>query len=690
MRLTLRTLLAYLDDTLDPGEIREIGQKVAESDAAQELIARIKQVTRRRRLTTPPATGPNARFDANSVSEYLDSVLPSDQVSEVEKTCLESDVHLAEIAACHQILTLVLGEPALVPPTAHQRMYALAQGREAAPRKARAPVVAPPAHEGDGSEADEKLLLGMAPLGRGKAPPWLVPAAAGALVLALGVALWMAMPGKTDRRTAPTTSPFDAIVDANAGDPNRDKRPAEQPVEELSRPPRLEQPVAAPNGTAAVTPPVAGKIPKPSSERRVIGKADLVPGLPSMLLQRTDDKGTWRRLRPEISPISSGDLLLAPPGFRSEVRLDNKVQILLWGNVEEQLRIGPLQESALTLHAVPSDLAGALDVDFTLDRGRVVVGNPRREPARVRTRFHEETWDLTLQPDAEIGLELIGRDGGFETGDGPLASLLLIVLRGNVQLRLGYHHYTLQAPPGPALFTWNNRGPGAQGPHVLETMLPAWGKNLPASWQWERLTPAEQKAQLQAFENMQLSLNEFSSRLTDKAAINVKLVEDLTTSSRPAARVLAVRCLGATDALHELLDALADEKHPEVSEEAVTALRHWLGRRDGQDKLLRTALAEKRYTTSQSEILLQLLHTFTGDHLAKRQTYEVLIEYLRDDKPAVRRLAFWHLYRLVPEARKTPQLYDPGQGVQQRQDAYDQWKRLLADGKLPPRTQPPR
>ena len=30
MRLTLRTLLAYLDDTLEPSETKMIGQKVAE------------------------------------------------------------------------------------------------------------------------------------------------------------------------------------------------------------------------------------------------------------------------------------------------------------------------------------------------------------------------------------------------------------------------------------------------------------------------------------------------------------------------------------------------------------------------------------------------------------------------------------------------------------------------------------
>src|SRR5438874_12906814 len=129
VRLTLRPLLAYLDDTLEAGEIKQIGQKVAESDAAQELVARIKQVTRRRRLTVPPDTGPDQAFDANRVAAYLDNDLSAEEVAELEKLCLDSDVHLAEAAACHQILTLVLGEPALIPPTARRRMYGLIQGR---------------------------------------------------------------------------------------------------------------------------------------------------------------------------------------------------------------------------------------------------------------------------------------------------------------------------------------------------------------------------------------------------------------------------------------------------------------------------------------------------------------------------------------------------------------------------------
>ena len=80
-RLTLRTLLAYVDDTLPPDQAREIGQKVADSDhVAQELMDRIKKVTCRRGLTVPPAAGPE-RIDANTVAEYLDNDLPADRVA---------------------------------------------------------------------------------------------------------------------------------------------------------------------------------------------------------------------------------------------------------------------------------------------------------------------------------------------------------------------------------------------------------------------------------------------------------------------------------------------------------------------------------------------------------------------------------------------------------------------------------
>src|SRR5947209_9725791 len=137
MRLTLRTLLAWLDDTLSPSQVREIGKQVGESPFAKELVERIHRVARQRRLTVPPRTGPDA-IDANVVASYLDNELDPDRVGELEKKCLTSDVHLAEVASIHQILSLI-GQKAKVPVEARRRMYQLVKGRESVnPRAPRA------------------------------------------------------------------------------------------------------------------------------------------------------------------------------------------------------------------------------------------------------------------------------------------------------------------------------------------------------------------------------------------------------------------------------------------------------------------------------------------------------------------------------------------------------------------------
>ena len=122
MRLTLRTLLAYLDDRLPPANAKELGQKIMKSPFATELVERIREVKRRRRLAMPET--PVAMIDANLVAEYLDDQLTPELVAKIEMEILASDVKLAEVASAHEILGL-LHDPVTIDPRLRDRLYAM-------------------------------------------------------------------------------------------------------------------------------------------------------------------------------------------------------------------------------------------------------------------------------------------------------------------------------------------------------------------------------------------------------------------------------------------------------------------------------------------------------------------------------------------------------------------------------------
>lgn len=164
MRLTLRTLLAYMDDILDPADHEELARKIEASPFATELIHRSRDAIRRLRLSAPEVLagdagdlhGGESNLDANTAAEYLDSLLSPEEIADFERSCLEAGPHadmlLAEAVSCHHILTLVLGEPAEVDADLRQRMYALAD--EPAPTVAQTLRIEPghtprPTHEAE-------------------------------------------------------------------------------------------------------------------------------------------------------------------------------------------------------------------------------------------------------------------------------------------------------------------------------------------------------------------------------------------------------------------------------------------------------------------------------------------------------------------------------------------------------------
>ncbi len=225
MRLTLRTLLAYIDGILDPADHESLAKQVESSQVASDLMHRTSDTTRRLRLPAPPLADDPSGFDANAVAEYLDNTASPQAVEAFERHCLESDSHLAEAASCHHILTMVLGERADVNPETRRRMYAIPEVAEAIAQQATsAGAVAATAPQTEAvSEVPEYLRGGR----RSDVLRWLPAVAAVLLLAAVGYQAFR--PGgwlnSSDQRVA-------------AGDGNSSESPsAEQPAEPVDEDP---------------------------------------------------------------------------------------------------------------------------------------------------------------------------------------------------------------------------------------------------------------------------------------------------------------------------------------------------------------------------------------------------------------------------------------------------------------------
>ncbi|MBQ6616516.1 MAG: hypothetical protein IJH67_09120 [Thermoguttaceae bacterium] len=123
MKLTLRTLLAYIDNLLPQQDAEEFEALLSKNEAANNLCNRIRSVMTRPELGAPDVLDKGLHLDPNVTAEYLDNVLSSEESPEYERLCISSDRQLGEVSACHQILTVVQIEPAEVDPTWRDKIY---------------------------------------------------------------------------------------------------------------------------------------------------------------------------------------------------------------------------------------------------------------------------------------------------------------------------------------------------------------------------------------------------------------------------------------------------------------------------------------------------------------------------------------------------------------------------------------
>jgi hypothetical protein len=714
MKLTLRTLLAYLDDTLDPSAIKTIGEKVAESDNAQELVSRLRQVTRRRRLTTPPEAGPGA-FDPNEVSEYLDNTLSAERVVELEKQCLESDVHLAEIATCHQILTLVLGEPALVPPKARERMYKLVAGRESIPYRKAAPARKPASGI---AESEEDLLPGDNWL------RWVLPAAGVLLVLVLGFAAWQLTRSPGTRPPVVADTPRKDSDDKEKKEAGKDAAPKDGDKKDAGKdgspkdngkkgPDKDAGKDGPPKDNGKKGPDKDGakdggkdggkevpRIQPPSPDRVVAGRYTgvgeaSVAGLPTALAVKGGDG--WVCLDQD-GRVHTSDVLVTPPGLVSQVESGGCL-VTMRGNVPAYSLVpfmNFLLESSIVLHK-----PDGFDIDLTLRRGRIYLKNVKaREdddrlkatPVKARVRFEKEVWDITLpQKNDEVGLELIrlyppDLEVNFKAGDEPRSTLILCVLAGEAEVKVdAYQKHTLEKDEkgGTMMMLWDSFS-RASPPQRIPLTPPGWSKRPPAP---EVIESDRQRADVREFG---VKLASLAQALKGGRKPAVAFAEMLSKDDMPS-RALAVYGYGSIEDIDALVGILGDDdkSRAPVRATAIFVLRHWLAQDPGNHRKLYDAkddtgvLRKRGLTRSQAESALTLLFDFPPKDRYTTSTFETLARLLGHNKSILAELAFWNLARLSIPVR-LPDGFNAGSSPEERHKYSALIEDLIRQGKLPP------
>ena len=396
----------------------------------------------------------------------------------------------------------------------------------------------------------------------------------------------------------------------------------------------------------------------------VVGKS---VGEDAALLHREDANKPWQPVM-KNEQVHAGDLLVGL--FHGAVESsDGAVRLALYNDFDRDTPL-PVLEPAVRLR-VPK----GYDLEFSLERGLVNLINQKKEgAARVRVWIQDHSAEVTLEkPGTRLALLVFGRwaKGARFTlkpgpKDVPIVDVMALAVQGESLLKGPLNTFRLIPPPGPALIHRSSREEEEQEPPQILEKLPEWA--------------FPEKVDTERGKEVETQVNQFRQLVLEKS-LDAAL-EEYLKSDKPVRRGIGLVLLGATDDLPRLAQVLRRAKEFETWNFAVIILRHWLGRGPGQDqKLYQGMLAGKKVKPSQAATIVQLLHSFSDADLSLPETYQTLIAYLNHDELAIRGLAHWHLYRLVPAGRKIA--YNPLAPREEREQAIQAWQKLVPTGQLP-------
>ncbi len=707
MRLTLRTLIAYLDDELQPDQAKEIGQKLTESDSATALVERINEVMRRRRLSAPELFGKGAGLDPNLVAEYLDSELTPAEVVDVEKICLDSDMHLAEVAACHQILTLVLADPVEVRSETRSRMYGL--GPVATSDAVRAndfagvsrdhesrqiPMIASALNPSHNGSADREL------------PDYLKPQTSwkqtGLMALIVLVLIgWFASllsdrtlrsgsrtdndASRSEKLSSVMVNPPDndagkknEIAPAQTGDPqiaqvdpsvpSRPQNVRVAPSKELPEgdsepdvPPALEtKPGRSKPANTVPAPPQPAETANPPEPETAPIKL-----MPSLKLSRGSKEGIVLRFEPDagdflvlprVVQLRVGDQLACPEPFRADFKIgDDLCSFALIGGTSVKY-LGPDEQSSVGFDiqqgALLFEVHGLRPADDDADEAK-----PQMPSLPITLMFYGRQARLELASDnAVCGIEVHRAEPNkFEVEPAaPGFTASLHVAQGTVRFSTADGKTATVEGPGflPITSGVTANEKKSEIGRTSQLIFPDWLEADPkrAATKIKRPYNTAFEKEFDAEQLLQLSL---------PAVVN---------NPRLAISELAVKCLALTDSYNPLVKALSQGDHREARLAAISGLRQWLPLDPRHRALLKAELA-KYFLPSDAEAVYRLLWGFDADDAKTPATSRSLVGWLDSDQLAIRELAFFHVQKLTGLKHEYSPINPPGQ----RRAAVDRW-----------------
>lgn len=683
MRLTLRTLLAYLDDRLSPANARELGNKISKSPFARELADRIREVVRRRRLAAPDRR--QKLIDPNLVAEYLDDQLTPELVALIEKEILASDFALAEVAATHQVLGL-LKDPVHLDDRLKERLHAMD------PHPAGEPGADAP------KNSDNTAQEGWSPL---VAQPTAVRRSP-VVVLTVLLLGWLALTVTDPDVFTRSGSPDETVAQVDQdmpviNEPRPKEREAANDVDseqaadvDVAGPPAAatDPQVTTTDGVPAspepgddgsggdsttvatspdntdpnpANPAVAapnGESPKPvesaEPDAPVVQHSFRVDDKLKVLLSRDRDSGKW--YFPGIQTLTetawnevlSRELIAVSEPFRIQLTpVNTGWTIQLRGSIVARvLRDGTaglsvLEGRAMMMTDPTSTLPADQPVEVSMEAGGVPVGI---------TLASQQT---IVGIDVEAMATPTPVAGLFAEGNPTKVSLY--VAEGAIRVRLPDQESSTAAGRGRTV-SWTTDGEKLIGIAVSDAtqigVIPDWVYSPDP-------TPAETELALTV-----------ARGLHGKETV-AGAASELSSNRNPQIGAYAVSVLSTTRNIEKLVSVLLASEET-VRHQAIDGLRRILNQSGDAEAVVAESLAT-RLPSNYVENALALLRGVTRIAAEDREVSRWLISMLASDHATVRDLAIHNLERLTSERYR---FFADGE-LSQRRDAIDRWERHL-------------